>query len=403
MTFWDRLEQRTRASGAAETIEDPGAIVRLATGGFSGAAVNAALITTLFFSLGEPTSGWAGVALTAAYLGSWVIFAATGSLWGAFTLLAVASMANNTFVHLAMGGYANSGAYFMWGIAATVSSALVLRRPGTIAVGVFYGVLAIVFGFLEQTLQAGRPPPDPALPAILFPYILIGTLTLVVPVLVYFLGRLAAERERAESLLLNVLPESIAERLKRDPGVIADDYPACSVLFADLVGFTSHTQQVSAQELVEELNRIFSAFDGLADRHGVQKIKTLGDGYMAVAGVPIPRDDHLDVACQMALDMQKSMGRLAEDLHSDLRLRIGINTGPAVAGIIGTTRFSYDLWGDTVTTASRMESHGEAGQIQVTDAVFRAAKDRFHFAPVGTIDVKGKGPMETYTLSGRRT
>ena len=400
MTFWDRVEERTRTSGAAESIEEPRAIVRLATGGFLGAALNAALLATLFFIFSEEASGWAGIALTGAYLGSWVIFVSTGSLWGAFTLLATASMANNTFVHVDMGGYANSGAYFMWGIAATVSAALVLRRSGTVAIGVFYAALAVVFGFAEQTLQASRPPPDPTLPAILFPYILIGTLTLVVPVLVYFLGRLAAERERSEALLLNVLPESIAERLKREPGVIADQYAECSVLFADIAGFTNHTERVEPQDLVEELNMVFSAFDDLADRHGVQKIKTIGDGYMAVAGVPMARDDHLDAACRMALDMQQSMDSLADRLHAHLQLRIGINTGPAVAGIIGTTRFSYDLWGDTVNTASRMESHGEPGQIQVTDRVYRAARDRFDFTPVGTVDVKGKGPMKTYTLSG---
>ncbi len=401
-SFWDRLEQRTRLSGAMASIEEPRTMMRVVTAVYAASVLNALLIAAFFFGFDEPSAGWSVVLLAGSYAGSLLLYVATGSVWGSYVLFALASLANNVYVTIEMGGYANSGAYLMWGIAATAGSTLLARRWETAALGGSYATAAIVFATVDQTLAASRPPPDPALPSILFAYLLVATLVLLVPPIIRFLDRLAGERARSESLLLNVLPDTIARRLKREPGIIADDFSECTVLFADISGFTSHANQVPAKRLVEELNLIFSTFDELAERRGVQKIKTLGDGYMAVAGVPDFRADHLDAACGLALDMQAAMPKVMEGVGAELQLRIGLNTGPAVAGIIGTNRFSYDLWGDTVNVASRMESHGEPGRIQVTEAVFRSASDTYAFDPVGLIAVKDKGLMSTFNLVGRR-
>lgn len=212
---------------------------------------------------------------------------------------------------------------------------------------------------------------------------------------------LRAEQEKSEHLLLNILPISIKERLKLNPGPIADSFEEVTVMFADIVGFTQLSERISAKELVDILNHVFSAFDQLAQKHGLEKIKTIGDAYMAVAGVPAPREDHAEAIAQMALDMQQEVSRFAALTGQKLSIRIGINTGPVVAGVIGINKFSYDLWGDTVNTASRMESHGEAGAIQLTESTYQRLRNKFLFEKRGAIQVKGKGQMVTYWLRGK--
>jgi adenylate cyclase len=209
------------------------------------------------------------------------------------------------------------------------------------------------------------------------------------------------ERDRSDRLLLNILPPSIAERLKDGVGTIAESFPSVSVLFADLSGFTEFSQTCSPEALVGLLDDIFSAFDGLASALGVEKIKTIGDAYMAVAGLPEPREDHADRIAGMALGMLDAFARLMRDRSLGLRVRIGIHSGPVVAGVIGRHKFSYDLWGDTVNLASRMESHGEPSRIHVTESTRRLLEGRFQFQERGEIDVKGKGRMRTFFLLGR--
>jgi adenylate cyclase len=206
------------------------------------------------------------------------------------------------------------------------------------------------------------------------------------------------ESARSESLLLNILPKSIAERLKNSTQLIADRVPEASIVFADLVGFTEISRKMDAGQLVGMLNEIFLGFDRAAKSLGLEKIKTIGDAYMVVAGVPEPRADHLQAAAEMALAMQTHVEALSPR-HPDLRLRIGIHTGPVIAGVIGENKFAYDLWGDNVNIASRMESHGLPGRIHVSEAFVRAAGDRWHFEARGLIDIKGQGPMNTYLLS----
>ncbi|MGB0561113.1 MAG: adenylate/guanylate cyclase domain-containing protein [Spirulinaceae cyanobacterium] len=214
--------------------------------------------------------------------------------------------------------------------------------------------------------------------------------------------KLIAEKERSEALLLNVLPHSIAQRLKADKKIIADDFAEVTVLFADIVNFTPLSAAMPPTELVKMLNQIFSEFDRLVEKHHLEKIKTIGDAYMVVGGLPEPMPNHAATIAKMSLDMQAVLGEFNRKNQRQLSLRIGIHTGSVVAGVIGLKKFAYDLWGDTVNTASRMESHGVPGQIHVTDDVYQVLKTRYRFEPREQITIKGKGQMQTYFLTGKQ-
>jgi PAS domain S-box-containing protein len=211
----------------------------------------------------------------------------------------------------------------------------------------------------------------------------------------------ARERERAEQLLLNILPGSIARRLQEGEGLIADHFPEATVLFADIVGFTELSAGIAPQAVVGLLNEIFSAFDQLAEDHELEKIKTIGDAYMVVGGVPVPRADHAEAVVEMAMQMIDRCAELNRGAKVPVAMRIGINTGPVVAGVIGIKKFIYDLWGDTVNLASRMESHGVSGQIQVTEAVYERLRGKYEFTERGDIEVKGRGRQTVFLLRGR--
>ncbi|HEX8458979.1 MAG TPA: adenylate/guanylate cyclase domain-containing protein [Pyrinomonadaceae bacterium] len=217
-----------------------------------------------------------------------------------------------------------------------------------------------------------------------------------------YLAQLRIEREKSERLLLNILPSAIAERLKEEQGIIAESFTEATILFADVVGFTQMSARITPVELVYLLNEIFSAFDELATRHGLEKIKTIGDAYMVASGLPERRPDHAEAMAELALDMQDALAAFNRARAASLDIRTGINTGPVVAGIIGTSKFIYDLWGDAVNTASRMESHSTPGRIQVTEATYERLRDRYRLEPRGTVNVKGKGEMPTYFLLGRK-
>ena len=214
---------------------------------------------------------------------------------------------------------------------------------------------------------------------------------------------LRAEQENSEQLLLNVLPEPIAERLKQEQSAIADYFDCATILFSDIVGFTPLSARMSPIKLVNLLNRMFSQFDQLADRYRLEKIKTIGDAYMVAGGLPVTRPDHAEAVADMALDMQAAMKNFQEEIDENLQIRIGINTGPVVAGVIGIKKFIYDLWGDTVNVASRMESSGIPGRIQVTGDTYQRLKDKYLFEMRGEVAVKGKGEMTTYWLLGRKS
>jgi adenylate cyclase len=215
-------------------------------------------------------------------------------------------------------------------------------------------------------------------------------------------AELARERERADRLLHSILPRAVAERLKAGPQVIADTHAAVTVLFADIAGFTELTARSGPREVVDLLDEIFACFDRLAVEHGVEKIKTIGDSWMAVAGLPVARPDHAAAAAGLALALRAGFDRIVTDRGLPIRLRVGIHSGPVVAGVIGRERPAYDLWGDTVNLASRLESHGEAGRIQISAATAALLGDAFDVVDRGEIAVKGKGLVRAAFLEGRR-
>lgn len=237
---------------------------------------------------------------------------------------------------------------------------------------------------------------------------LMKTMTMIGSQIGQFIKRKQAEealrrqQEKTDRLLLNILPEPIVDRLKQEPSTIAEDFTDVTVLFADIVGFTQISSYLSPIQLVSLLNQIFSAFDRLTEQYGLEKIKTIGDAYMVVGGLPLPRKDHAEAIADMAIDMMAALDDFNEKNNQNFSIRIGIHSGPVVAGVIGIKKFIYDLWGDTVNTASRMESHGLAGRIHVSEATYQILKERYLFEPRGVIHVKGKGEMTTYFLIGRK-
>jgi adenylate cyclase len=211
--------------------------------------------------------------------------------------------------------------------------------------------------------------------------------------------QLKVEKEKSEQLLLNILPKPIAERMKKGETNLADSYPDITVLVADLVGFTRLASHIGPEQVVHLLNEIFSAFDLLVDKHGLEKIKTIGDAYMVAGGLSLPRPDHAEASAELALDMQAEIRRLNQAYETSIPLRIGICTGPVVAGVIGRNRFAYDLWGETVNLACRLESTGEAGRIQIAESTYERLKHKYPFKPVHRLDIKGHGQMPGYWLN----
>jgi class 3 adenylate cyclase len=213
---------------------------------------------------------------------------------------------------------------------------------------------------------------------------------------------LETEKTKTEALLANVLPASVASQLLARPGSMADEIQKTTVLFADLVGFTPLAARLSAAEVVRHLNEIFLRFDALAERHGIEKVKTIGDAYMAVGGVPVPQDDHAARSVRLGLDMIAATREYAAQSGLPLALRVGIHSGPVVAGVIGRTRLSYDLWGDTVNVASRMEQHGLPDAVQVSESTWSLVADSFAGRPRGDVELRGRGEFRAWIVTATR-
>jgi adenylate cyclase len=209
------------------------------------------------------------------------------------------------------------------------------------------------------------------------------------------------ERARSEALLLNILPGRVAQQLKQAQGRVVENFESASVLFADIVGFTSETGRVPANELIDFLDSVFTAMDEIADQYGLEKIKTIGDSYMAVAGVPSPRADHAQAAVDAGLAMLDLIQRSRWPSGAKLELRVGVHSGPVVGGVIGKRKFAYDLWGDTVNVAARMESQGVPGHVQISETTFQLLAATYHVLHRGPIELKGKGPSFTYLVCSR--
>ena len=362
----------------------------------------------LYLAFGAWT-GWVAVFYAAVSLGSIAVFARTRDfdllLNIQLAAIAMAPTLSMTFV----GGWLPTGGVGLWGILAPLG-ALVFRGVASgIRWFIVWLVLFIGSGLVAILLGGQSPLPEWFSSLMLALNISVGGV-IVFTLLALFakqrqdaLAGLRIAQARAENLLLNILPGSIAERLKDSPQTIADQFPAASVLFADVVDFTPRSNGLTAAEVVGLLDRLFGEFDALAERYELEKIKTIGDAYMVAAGVPDPRPDHAHALALLALDMVDATRTDGAVGDLDLVLRIGINSGPVVAGVIGRKRFLYDLWGDAVNTASRMESQGTPDRIQITRATYDLIKDDFECEYRGTVPVKGKGEMETWYLIGRMT
>lgn len=308
-----------------------------------------------------------------------------------------------------LGGFAASSAVALWAFACPVGALLFVGTRQAVPWFLAFGALVVFSGLIDPALADGAPVIPEGVAVSFFVLNVLGVLGVVYVLLQYFvrareraLAELEVERAKSERLLLNVLPASVASRLKESDEVIADGFDAATVLFADIVGFTPLARELAPADVVALLDRVFAGWDGLAARYGVEKIKTIGDAYMVAAGLPSPREDHAEAIADMALEMGAEVERCTGDSALPLEVRIGIDTGPVVAGVIGRAKFAYDLWGDTVNTASRMESHGIPGSIQVTERARERLRERYELRRRGTIEVKGKGPMTTYLLLRRR-
>ncbi|MDF2969400.1 MAG: adenylate/guanylate cyclase [Nocardioidaceae bacterium] len=401
--------QRAPARGAAGlvglvgTIEDPATISRLVNLVGMVAAATTAGFGVLFFAFDEQVAGWSTLGLSFASLICWLVLV-TGRLAGrvvvAVAVVTAASAANHIVVHVALGGFAHSGGYLFGGLVLTLMVGLALPRSATGLLALAYCGVAVALGLNEAGLAASRPAPAAPLSTILFVTVFTSAFFMLVPMFGYSLEQLAAERARAEALLLNILPETIAGRLKTRPGMIADRHEECSVVFADLVGFTAHSKGKDPAQIVGELNTIFSRFDAIAAKHRAEKIKTIGDGYLAACGLPDADPDHVAQACDLALAMVEAMPVLNSELGTHFQLRVGVNAGSAVAGIVGSSKFSYDVWGDMVNLASRLESTGTPGVVVTSAAVVSALQGRYTFQPLGAKDLKGEGMTELFAVVG---
>jgi len=300
-----------------------------------------------------------------------------------------------------LGGFSASGGLMFWSILAPLCSLMFQNiRKATFWFIAYIVLLSISLYFDDYFLQ-WAPPISHRISMLFFGMNIIGPSLTIFFSMMYFVNAFQKEHDKSEKLLLNILPRPIAERLKEKQDIIADGFTEATILFADIVNFTKLSARISPQELVAMLNRIFSVFDGLAQEYGLEKIKTIGDAYMVVGGLPEPRIDHAEAIAEMAIGMRTEIARLNTELGGPLSLRIGINTGPIVAGVIGKQKFVYDLWGDTVNTASRMESHGVENCIQLTESTYERLKDNYLCEERGIIDVKCKGKMKAYFLKGK--
>lgn len=315
-----------------------------------------------------------------------------------------------------LGGFAASGIVMAWAVASPFGAIILHDARASVPWFVAFLALAGVSGLAEPWLAHHAAPFSDPVRLLLTVMNVAGVAAVTFGLLQYAYRQrevlqaalqvehelLQAEREKSERLLVNILPTPIAERLKRSDASIADAFGEVTILFSDIVDFTKLSARTSPAELVAFLDAVFSRLDALAERHGIEKIKTIGDAYMAAAGLPSPRPDHAEAVAEMALDMRDSFADLRGPDGSVVRMRIGIHSGPVVAGVIGRRKFIYDLWGDAVNLASRMESHGVPGAIHVSDELHDRLGDRYLFESRGTIAIKGKGELKTWLLTGRK-
>ena len=407
-----------RLAGLGVDAEDPDALrldKAMVTLVSSLLAAMSSVWIAIYVAIGLPRSAAIPFVYMLCVIASLVVFARTKRIQRIRSFLLILMLALPFALQWSLGGFANGSAVAGWaGITPVLAYLFGVRSRAWLAA--FVGLLG-VSGMFEATLAVSAPHIDGGVRAAMFVLDLAGPAIASFLALLYFTTQrdrvqaalvlehrlLEAEQRRSEQLLLNILPAPIADELRGGATTIAESYPDVTVLFADIVGFTPLAEELGAQALVDLLNEVFIVFDGLAEAAGIEKIKTIGDAYMVVGGLPTPRPDHLAAVLELALAMCDAISKVRTPHGDPLQLRVGIDVGPVVAGVIGRRKFSYDVWGDTVNTASRMESHGVLGRIQVTERVALAASQEFEFEERPSLAVKGKGTMKTFLLVGARS
>ncbi len=396
LDFIARLECHLALPGDDETLRK-----RKLVAFFAGlAGVNTALLFAgLYFAGGAPLLGWLYV-LTVVVSGFTLsyLLLRPRAYYACVFITATYVTIHPWAVGLASGGLGSGLLPMLWALVGPAGALLLLGVRPALINAALYVVLGVVSVALDPLVAANAPdlPQSIRLTASLISALVPGMMVLFIALFLF--RQVERARLQADTLLLNVLPGPVADRLRGGPVTIADSYAEVTVLFADIVDFTRRSAAADARDVVNLLNAIFSDFDELADRYGLEKIKTIGDAYMVVGGLPQPRPDHTEAVVAFAVAMLDALKRHCAWDGTAVGVRIGIHTGPTVAGVIGRRKFIYDLWGDTVNTASRMESYGLENVIQVTAAVRDKLNGAYTFEPRGPIDIKGKGSMMTYLL-----
>jgi adenylate cyclase len=361
----------------------------------------------IYILFGEPVAGFIPLGYALFSVGVSAVFAYTRDLrFYRDTQLWMVLMI--PFLLMVMlGGFVNSSAVIIWSLISPLGALLLYRTDKAYRwLYVYLGLLIISAGvqpFVRSTNNL------PATLVLVFFLLNIGTVSVIVFLLLaYFvdgkellLGLLRIEQDKSERLLMQMLPKEVAPLLKEGNQTVAKRFDSLSVMFADIVGFTELSSKMSAEEVVELLNELYSYFDGLTEQFGLEKIRTIGDNYMVAAGAPTPRGDHALVMARMALEIMKYLEDPTAVPRPDLQFRIGIASGPAVGGVVGTDKYHYDLWGQSINIASRMESQGVPGKIQITQETYEQIKGAFSCSYRGLIDIKGIGEMPTWFLDGR--
>lgn len=302
-----------------------------------------------------------------------------------------------------LGGFVDSGGVIMWSMLAPIGS--LLFQSIRSALNWFYAFLITIFGMSFLEVNGHLPMPYVLLDSqhVFFTVNVIGMAITVFASMLYFVKQLEATYSRNQKLLHSVLPKFVADRLEENDQAFVQHVSSATILFADLVGFTLLSEQLGPNQIVQLLNRIFSSFDRLVEKYGLEKIKTIGDAYMVAGNIPLPLKDHAQHIADLSIEMHKIIYAIAKEQNLNLELRIGIHTGSVAAGVLGTKRMSYDLWGDSVNIASRMESQGVAGYTQISKSTAKLIESEFIVEPRGHIEVKGKGDMLVYFLHGRKS
>lgn len=400
-TPYDRFRDLVDQLAAIGDLPDDDADLRLRKHALAitiGALVPASLLWVLIgVAIHRPLLATASIYFAAVLLVGLVAMGRLKLFEPVVRAMLIAGMVYVFIGHVALGGLAAGGASLTWGIVAPVSA--VLYFDGRRSMHWFGGYAGMVVAaiILDGLVISLLPASWEIAPIWLFAYNLLGPALIVLMLIRYVDGQRLAAQHQARELLLDMLPASIAARLARGERMIADQHASASVVFADVVNFTGLAASAPQRDLLLILNQLFSIFDRLAARHGLEKIKTIGDAYVAVAGAPVAREDHARAAVEMAVEMHRAVARLAGLRRRNVRLRIGIASGPITAGVIGENRWAYDIWGDTVNTAARMESYGVPGMVQVAPSTRELLDDTFPLT-LRTVEVKGKGVMATYLV-----